>query len=67
VVVRDTNVCGAFLEQREHRIEHPANGGNLDTIRVAVGRQCEEVPEELVGPVDERSRSELLGRPGSER
>ena len=37
----------------QHRRQHAADGGHLLALLVDVGRDAEEVPEQLVGSVDE--------------
>lgn len=49
----DTKVCGALLEHLQHRVQH-ANHGASGLIRtLGEPAQAIEVPEELVGAVNE--------------
>ena len=48
-----SDVGRAVGEQPQHRGQHAADGGHLLALLVDVGGDPEEVPEQLVGPVDE--------------
>ena len=53
VVAGDADVGRALLEQPDQRREHAAHGAHLLAVRARVRRHREEVPEQLVGAVDQ--------------
>ena len=49
----DAEVCGALLEHLQHRVQHTHHRPSRLVCALGEAAQAIEVPEELVGPVNE--------------
>src|SRR5579863_2958843 len=49
----DADMCGAVINELQHRAQDTAHGGYFLALGIAMGWSAEEMPEELVGAVDE--------------
>jgi hypothetical protein len=53
MVCRHAHVGSSFRQQRLYRRQNAADGTDLAAVGIDVRRRAEEVPEQLIGAVDE--------------